>query len=128
MKNWAKKHILLSKIRVKRRKKDRFRPLTDKKGHFKFRPSFKGNIQKKGRRNTTAYGLPGGWPRIGILFSVRQTLSAVRCARPGWAGSPWAAGVHAAEITKFEHVSSDPQLTNINTFNSRVSEDNFLCC
>jgi hypothetical protein len=47
MKNWAKKHILLSKIRVKRRKKDRSRPLKDKKGHFKFRLSFKGHIKKR---------------------------------------------------------------------------------
>jgi hypothetical protein len=46
MKNWAKKHILL-KIRVKRRKKDRSRPLKDKKGHLKCDPSFKRHIQKK---------------------------------------------------------------------------------
>jgi hypothetical protein len=47
MKNWAKKHILLSKIRGKRRKKDRSRPLKDKKGYFKFRPSFKVHIKKR---------------------------------------------------------------------------------
>jgi hypothetical protein len=31
---------------VKRRKKDRSRPLKDKKGHLKFHPSCKGHIQK----------------------------------------------------------------------------------
>jgi hypothetical protein len=47
MKNWAKKHILLRKIRVKRKKKNRSRPLKDKKGHLKFEPSFKGHIKKE---------------------------------------------------------------------------------
>jgi hypothetical protein len=37
---------------VKGREKDRSHPLMDKKGHLKFGPSFKGPIQKKGRRNT----------------------------------------------------------------------------
>jgi hypothetical protein len=46
MKNWAKKHILLSKIRVKRRKKDRSRPLKDKKDISNLGPPLK-NILKK---------------------------------------------------------------------------------
>jgi hypothetical protein len=37
----------LAKIEVKRREKDRPRPVKDKKGHFKLWPSFKENIQKK---------------------------------------------------------------------------------
>jgi hypothetical protein len=32
---------------VKRRKKNRSRPLKDKKGHLKFEPSLNGNTQKK---------------------------------------------------------------------------------
>jgi hypothetical protein len=61
MKNWAKKHILLSQIRVKCRKKDRSRPFKDKQGHLKFRPSFKGHIKKKnagGREDETARSRP----------------------------------------------------------------------
>jgi hypothetical protein len=46
-------HILQSKIRVKKRKKDRSRPLKDKKEHFKFRPSLKGHIKKKDAAITT---------------------------------------------------------------------------
>jgi hypothetical protein len=47
MKKWVKKPSLFCKIGVKGREKDRSRPLKDKKGHFKFGPSFKGNIQKR---------------------------------------------------------------------------------
>jgi hypothetical protein len=47
MKKWVKKHSFLCKIGLKGRKKDRVRPLKDKKGHFKFGPSFKGYIKKK---------------------------------------------------------------------------------
>jgi hypothetical protein len=47
MHNSANKHILDSKMGGKRREKDRSHPLKDNKGHFKFRPSFKGQIQKK---------------------------------------------------------------------------------
>ena len=54
MKNWAQHICLLSKIVAKRVEKDRARPLKDKKGHLNFCPSFKGHIQKKGRRTTTA--------------------------------------------------------------------------
>jgi hypothetical protein len=47
MKKWVNKHSLLCKIGVKGREKDRSRPLKDKKGHFKFRPSFKIRIKKR---------------------------------------------------------------------------------